>query len=86
MSWEIVTGIIALIGIFGTVATWSAKLSRTLASLQATLEALRATLKELKDNNHESHKEFYKRLDDHDDRLTRLETINKERGKNIPPH
>lgn len=73
MTWEIVAGIIALIGVFGTVATWSSKLSRTLASLEATLEALRGTLKELKTNNTESHKEFYKRLDDHEQRIDHLE-------------
>lgn len=73
MTWEIVAGIIALIGVFGTVATWSSKLSRTLASLEATLEALRGTLKELKANNTESHKEFYRRLDDHESRIDRVE-------------
>lgn len=73
MSWEIVAGIIALVGFVGTIATWSGKLSRTLASLETTLNALRATLEELKQDNRESHKEFYRRLDDHNDRLLRLE-------------
>lgn len=72
MSWEIVTGIIALIGVFGTVATWSSKLSRTLASLETTLNALRNTLEELKENNRESHKDIYHRLDDHEHWITRL--------------
>lgn len=72
MSWEIVTGIIALIGVFGTVATWSSKLSRTLTSLETTLNALRNTLEELKENNRESHKEIYHRLDDHEHWITRL--------------
>ncbi len=81
MTWEIVVGIIALIGVFGTVATWSSKLSRTLASLETTLDALRDTLEELKDNNRESHKEFYHRLDDHDVRINRLE----QNAGNIPP-
>lgn len=72
MSWDIVAGIIALIGVFGTVATWSSKLSRTLASLETTLNALRNTLEELKENNKESHKEIYHRLDDHDHWITRL--------------
>lgn len=76
MTWEIVAGIIALVGVFGTVATWSAKLSRTLASLEATLEALRGTLQELKENNRVSHKEFYTRLDDHEARIDRLEYQN----------
>lgn len=73
MSWEIVAGIIALVGFVGTIATWSGKLSRTLASLETTLNALRNTLEELKQDNRESHKEFYRRLDDHNDRILRLE-------------
>lgn len=72
MSWEIVTGIIALVGFVATIATWSGKLSRTLASLETTLNALRDTLEELKENNRESHKDIYKRLDDHEHWLTRL--------------
>lgn len=72
MSWDIVAGIIALIGVFGTIATWSGKLSRTLASLEVTLNALRDTLEELKENNRESHKDIYHRLDEHQDWITRL--------------
>ena len=62
MTWGIVVGIIALIGVFGSVATWASKLSRSLSSLETTLKNLDETLQELKDTNHESHKEFYKRL------------------------
>lgn len=72
MTWEIVVGIIALIGVFGTVATWSSKLSRTLASLETTLNALRDTLEELKENNRESHKDIYRRLDDHERTIIRI--------------
>ena len=72
MSWEIVAGIIALVGFVGTIATWSGKLSRTLASLETTLNALRDTLEELKENNRESHKDIYNRLDDHHEWITRI--------------
>lgn len=72
MTWEIVVGIIALVGVFSTVATWSGKLSRTLASLETTLNALRDTLEELKENNRESHKDIYHRLDGHDHWITRI--------------
>lgn len=75
MSWEIVTGIIALIGVFGTVATWSSKLSMTLANLEATLKSLQETLKELKENNHESHKDIYQKLANHETRISHLEDI-----------
>ena len=79
MTWEIVAGIIALIGVFGSVATWASKLSRSLSSLETTLKNLDETLQELKDTNHESHKEFYKRLNEHDCRITKLE-------ENTPHH
>lgn len=72
MTWEIVVGIIALIGVFSTVATWSSKLSRTLASLEVTLNALRDTLEELKKDNRASHKEIYAKLDEHQDKITRI--------------
>lgn len=83
MTWEIVVGIITLIGVLGTVATWASKLSHSLASLETTLKDLDATLHELKNTNHESHKEFYKRLNEHDCRIAKLEGCN--RNKNTPP-
>ena len=73
MSWEIVAGIIALVGFIGTVAAWVSKLSHTLTSLEMTLKALQEVLSELKENNKESHKEFYHKLDDHEKRIVRLE-------------
>ena len=48
MTWEIVVGIITLIGVLGTVAAWASKLSRSLSSLETTLKALDETLHELK--------------------------------------
>ncbi|MGN0180405.1 MAG: hypothetical protein ACI4DY_13360 [Monoglobaceae bacterium] len=74
MNWEIVAGIITLLGAFGLVAGWTSKLSRTLASLETTLTALDKTLKELRDSNRESHKEFYTKLENHEGRITALET------------
>lgn len=73
MTWDIVVGLIALIGVFGTIAGWSGKLSKTLANLETTLQALNKTLDELKRNNKESHKEIYGRLAEHETRITRLE-------------
>ena len=85
MSWEIVTGIIALIGVFSVVATWSGKLTRTLTGLEATIKSLNRVLEELKENNREAHKEFYDKLEDHEERLLLLEDHEKRNEKNIPP-
>ena len=66
MTWEIVVGIIALVGFVATVAGYTSKLSHTLSSLEITLQALKETLEELKNSNKESHKEFYDKLAEHE--------------------
>lgn len=73
MTWEIVTGIIALISVFGTVAAYSSKQTKLLTELSTTLKTLDKTLNDLKDSNKESHKDFYKQLHDHDTRIKLLE-------------
>lgn len=73
MTWEIVLGIIALVGFVGTIATYASKQSGILSKLEATLTALNETLEELKENNRASHKDIYNKLGDHDKRISKLE-------------
>lgn len=80
MTWEIVAGIISLIGVFGLVASWTSKLTKTLTNLEAVLNALKDTLQELRDANGVDHKHFFKHLADHESRIERLEIINKIKG------
>ena len=63
-----------MFGFVCTIAGYSGKLSKTLASLETTLKALKETLDDLKESNKESHKEFYDKLADHESRIKRLET------------
>ena len=58
MTWEIVLGIIALVGFVSTIATYASKQSSILSKLEATLTALNNTLEELKENNRASHKDI----------------------------
>lgn len=80
MTWEVVAGIISLIGVFGVIATWTSKLTRTLANLEAVLNALKDTLQELRDDNGADHKHFYKKLAEHEKRIDHLEIINEIKG------
>lgn len=73
MTWEIVAGIIALIGVFGTIATWSAKMAKTIAMLDTTIKALKETIVALKDDSKDAHHRFDKKLENHEVRITRLE-------------
>lgn len=73
MTWEIVVGIIALVGAAGTLCGYSFSLSKTLTNLKDTITALNETLKELKKDNKEAHKAFYDRIDNHERRITVIE-------------
>lgn len=80
MSWEIVLGIIALVGFVGSVATWISKLSKTLGVLESTIKVLNETISEFKHNSHSVHEKIFDRLSedektlgDHEGRIKILE-------------
>lgn len=73
MTWEIVVGIISLVGFVVSIATISSKQSGLLAKLEATLNALNETLEELKENNRASHKDIYEKIGNHEKRISKLE-------------
>jgi hypothetical protein len=80
MTWEIVLGIIALVGFVGSVATWISKLSKTLGVLESTIKVLNETISEFKKNSHSTHEKIFERLTDdemtlqnHEGRIQNLE-------------
>lgn len=73
MSWEIVVGIITLVGFVATVGTWTSKLSHTLTVLNEAINSLRETVREFKANSKTEHEAIMKRIDDHEDRIRELE-------------
>lgn len=72
MPWEDIKGWIAVIGFIGTLIAYASKQSIVLTKLETTLKALNNTLEELKENNRESHKDIYKKLETHDKEITEL--------------
>lgn len=76
MTWEIVLGLIALVGFVGTFVSAATKFAKTIASLDVTIKDLKETLDEFRNSNKENHKEFYDKLDNHEHRICRLETCN----------
>ncbi len=74
MTWEIFLGIVALVGFIGSIGLWISKLSKILAVLETTVSALSEAIKDFKNSSKETHKEMYDKLDDHETRITKLET------------
>lgn len=81
MEWTVVTVIIALVGLFVAVATPIIKLNATLAKLITQMESFRNGLDEFKvrytsqlQEFKETHDDLYNKVDDHEHRITVLET------------
>lgn len=74
MTWEIVLGLIALIGFIGSIGMWVSKLSTTLATLSTTIELLVNTVKEFKSDSHETHQMLFDKIGEHNTQLSDHET------------
>ena len=83
MTWEIVLGIIALMGFIGTVGTWISKLSKTLGILENTIGILNRTIDEFKKSNRTTHEKLFERLTENEKTIEnhegRIKNLEKER-------
>lgn len=80
MSWEIVAGIIALVGFIIMISNPVIKLNSSIVKLNSSIENLQASLDRLEKDNKESHKRLWdynnvqdKKLDDHEHRISDIE-------------
>ena len=73
MSWEIVVGLITLVGFIGSIGVWISKLTRTLTALECTLKALQETLNSMKTTNEDEHTDIYNTINRLTDRIRKLE-------------
>lgn len=72
--WDVVVVIVSLVGLFATVLPFFTKLNRTLGELNATVEQMKTVIANFERNSRETHGKMYNKLDDHEKRITRLET------------
>lgn len=73
MTWEIVAGLITIVGCLIALGGVLVKLISTLTRLDDTMKQLRGDLDRQRDENKESHKRIYDKLDDHEHRIIELE-------------
>ena len=81
MEWTVVTVIIALVGLFAAVAGPMIKLNSTIVKLITRMDAFQEGLEGFKKRYteqlaefRETHDDLYDRVDDHEHRITILET------------
>ena len=79
MTWEIVLGIISLLGMVGLVIGWTSKIASTLSQLSAAVDNLNDTIKEFKGDQ----SALIEHVGHHDVTLERHEVIINEHDKQI---
>lgn len=90
MTWEIFLGIIALAGFIVTVTTPMIKLNTSITKLNETIGSIREIVEKNDEDNKESHKRIYNRLENHDnvlnshnERITKIEGSSERRTEQI---
>ena len=78
MTWEILSALIIIVGCLITLGGVLGKLVRTLTRLDDTMAQLRVDLNRQHDENKESHKRIYDKLDDHEHRIGELERYTRD--------
>ncbi len=90
MSWEIVLGIIALVGFFITVGTPVLKLNTSIIHLNESVNSLRDLINKNELNSKEAHQIIWTHMDgmdntikDHEERITKAEASLSSQGEKI---
>ena len=73
MTWEIVTGLIVLVGCAISVGTIVYKLANILTKLESAIESLRETISIIKNSNAEEHTRIFETLKQLDQRITNID-------------
>lgn len=73
MTWEIVVGLIALIGCFATIGGMVWKISAILSKLEAAVNELTHAVDLIRGENRSEHREIKEALADHEKRIVKLE-------------
>lgn len=73
MTWEIVVGIIALVGFVASIGGMVWKLATLISDLKATVKELSTVIGTLRGENATEHTSFRNQLTDHEKRIGHLE-------------
>ena len=71
--WDVFLVISAVVALFATVLPFFTKLNRTLGELNATVKQMQEIISKIEQKSRDTHKDLFKKIDDHETRISRLE-------------
>lgn len=71
--WDVFLVFSAVVCLFATVLPFFTKLNRTLGELNATVKQMQEIISKIEQKSRDTHKDLFKKIDDHETRISRLE-------------
>lgn len=73
-NWDVFLALVEIVAFVALVLKFSSKLNQTLGEFRAVITQLKETVKDMQSNSRKTHKEIFDKLDDHETRISHLET------------
>lgn len=74
MTWEIVLGLIALVGFIASIGGFVWRLSSMIARLEKAVETMTKAVESLRIDNDAEHRRLSEKLENHETRIIKIET------------
>jgi len=72
-SWDVFLILSEIVAFVAVILSFSSKFNQTLGEFRAVIKQLKETVSKMQENSRETHGKIYKKLDDHETRISRLE-------------
>lgn len=72
-NWDVFLIVGEIIGFAALILSFSSKFNQSIGEFRAVIKELKETVKDMKKTNSETHKDIYKKIDDHETRISHLE-------------
>lgn len=73
-QWDVFLVLVEVVGFLVLILSFTSKFNQTLGEFRATISELKDAVKSMKRESRETHKELFEKLDDHETRISHLES------------
>ena len=72
--WDVFLILAEIVAFVAVILSFSSKFNQTLGEFRAVITQLKETVANMKINSRDTHKRLFERIDDHETRISRLES------------
>lgn len=72
-NWDVFLILAEIVAFVAVILSFSSKFNQTLGEFRAVIAQLKETVSNMQTNSRETHRDLFRRIDDHETRISRLE-------------